>query len=205
MRTSIANLIPLLLLMACSAGTDPAEQGAGAAGAEIAAGVPDTEIYLAELAWHPHGPIMGEPRNITRRAGYDNQPKFMPDGRSLVYSSIRDGVQSDIYHYLIDEDQAVAYALTAESEYSPTPMPDGSGISVVRVEADGTQRLWRFPAANAQPGVLFPDARGVGYHAWLPGGQVAMFIVPEHATRPPTLLLAGPGAGEARTIAEATG
>ena len=33
---------------------------------------------------------------------------------------------------------------TPESEYSPTVTPDGAHISVIRVEADGTQRLWRF-------------------------------------------------------------
>ena len=33
---------------------------------------------------------------------------------------------------------------TPEAEYSPTVTPDRRHISVIRVEADGTQRLWRF-------------------------------------------------------------
>ena len=154
------------------------------AGEEIAAQVPDTEIFLAELQWQQATPTISRVRNITNRNGYDNQPMFLADGESLLFTSIRDGKQSDIYRYLIEEEQTVAFALTTESEYSPTPLPGGDGISVVRVEADGTQRLWRFPAANAEPEVMFADVTSVGYHAWMTGDQVAMFIVAE-----PSLLL----------------
>lgn len=192
MRRTLLHLLFAVVVSACTGGQAPVPdrpdaESPGAAGAAIAADVPDTEIYLADLAWDEDGPMLGEPRNITRRPGYDNQPKFMPDGDSLVYSSIRDGVQADIYRYLIAEDQTVAYVLTPESEYSPTPIPGQSGISVVRVEEDGTQRLWRFPAANAEPEVLLPDVTGVGYHAWLSGDQLAMFIVAE----PAVLMVAG--------------
>ena len=167
------------------------------AGAAIAAAVPDTEIYLAELAWRNGTPEISNVRNITQRNGYDNQPKFMPDGDSLVFTSIRDGEQSDIYRYLIDDAQIVPYALTPESEYSPTPIPGSKGISVVRVEADGTQRLWRFPSANAQATLLFDDVAGVGYHAWLSENQAAMFIVVD----PPLLLLADQESGQRRKVA----
>ena len=39
-------------------------------------------------------------------------------------------------------------AETPENEYSPQPIPDDDGFSVVRVEADGDQRLWRFGPAG---------------------------------------------------------
>jgi len=38
--------------------------------------------------------------------------------------------------------QVQAWAKTKESDFSPTPVP-GGGLSVVRFEADGTQRLWK--------------------------------------------------------------
>src|SRR5438874_2160559 len=40
----------------------------------------------------------GEPKKITDFAGYNNQPSFLPDGQSLLYTSIRNK-QADIYRY----------------------------------------------------------------------------------------------------------
>ncbi len=171
------------------------------AGAQIAAAVPDTEIFLAELSWEDGLPRLGRLRNITNREGYDNQPQFLANSRSLVYSAIVDGEQSDIYHFLIDENVSVPYALTEFSEYSPSLMPSSNGISVVRVEADGTQRLWRFPAANAEASVVAAEVRGVGYHAWLRPDLVAVFLVGE----PPTLELVTLPVGERQLLARNIG
>lgn len=171
------------------------------AGAQIAAAVPDTEIFLAELTWTDGMPALGRLRNISNRGGYDNQPGFLEDGRSLVFSAIVDGKQSDIYRYLISENASVPYALTGLSEYSPTPIPQAGGISVVRVEADGTQRLWRFSAANATATLIAADVSGVGYHAWLRPDLVAVFIVGE----PPTLELVSLPSGERKLVASNIG
>src|ERR1044071_6706481 len=102
-----------------------------------------TDIYVAPLErWA--GPLpVGEPLNVTARAGYDNQPFFSPDGRSLYYTSARGG-QSDIYRYDFAGKASAQVTATPESEYSPTVMPDGKHLSVVRVERDSTQRLWAF-------------------------------------------------------------
>lgn len=179
-------------------GSEPAEASAGA---DIAALVPDTEIFLADLSWQDAQPRVAGLRNITNRPGYDNQPKFLPDGESLLFTSIHDDAQSDIYRYLITEQQIVPYVITDESEYSPTPIPGSGAISVVRVEYDGTQRLWRIPAANAAPQLLLPDITGVGYHAWLDEDTLALFIVAE----PSLLVLAELASGRSAAITENIG
>ena len=92
----------------------------------------------------------GQAVKITTFAGYNNQPSFLPDGRSIFYTSIRDK-QADIYRYDIRSGATSQITNTPESEYSPMLMPDGKNISVVRVEADGTQRLWKFPLNGGQP------------------------------------------------------
>ena len=63
---------------------------------------------------------------------------------------------------------------TPEAEYSPTVTPDRRHISVIRVEADGTQRLWRFAIGGKtngreqekEPELVLRDIKPVGYHAW---------------------------------------
>jgi hypothetical protein len=38
--------------------------------------------------------------------------------------------------------------------------PDGQHISVIRVESDSTQRLWRLTLDGRQPEVVLPDEAG---------------------------------------------
>jgi hypothetical protein len=70
---------------------------------------------------------------------------------------------------------------TPECEYSPTVTPDG-GLSVIRVEADGTQRLWRFTADGKDPSLVLTDIKPVGYHAWLDKTMLALFVLGPPAT-----------------------
>ena len=119
----------------------------------------------------------GDPKKITDFVGYNNQPFFMPDGKSILYTSNRNK-QTDIYRYDIHTGKTTQVTDTPESEYSPTLMPDRKNISVVRVEADGkTQRLWKFPLAGGAPSLVIEDIKGVGYHLWIDGHTLALFIV----------------------------
>lgn len=65
-------------------------------------GPPATDIYVADLRV-AHGRItVGAPVNVTARPGYDNQPFFLSDGRALLYTSIREDSQADIYRFEIE-------------------------------------------------------------------------------------------------------
>jgi WD40 repeat protein len=169
---------------------------------------PDTEIYLAPLKVANGTIDVGSPVNITNSPGYDNQPSFTPDGASVLFTSVRGALpaslggsttQSDIYRYDIRTREVTRVTETPESEYSPTTMPDGRGISVIRVEADGAQRLWsiRPSGPKIEAAVLLPDIKPVGYHAWADEHTLALFVLGQ----PATLQLADTRAGTARPIA----
>lgn len=173
---------------------------------------PDTEIYLAPLKTANGAIDVGAPINITNSPGYDNQPSFTPDGTSILFTSVRGTLpaslggsttQSDIYRYDIKTRTVARVTQTAESEYSPTVMPDGQGISVIRVEADGTQRLWsvRPSGPKIEAAVILPDVKPVGYHAWADDHTLALFVLGQ----PATLQLADTRTGTARTIASDIG
>nr|MBX2822205.1 hypothetical protein [Rhodothermaceae bacterium] len=151
-----------------------------------------TDIYLIDLnngniVDTPEGPL-----NLTNRDGYDNQPFFSPDGDYLLYTSQR-GEQTDIYRVSVPDLRIEQVTDTPESEYSPTVTPDRAGFSVIRVESDGAQRLWRFDRDGNNPKLLFEDIKPVGYHAWANDNQVAMFILGE----PPTLQIGSLNEGKA--------
>ncbi len=158
---------------------------------------PATDIYLAAVG---EGWTLGEVRNATAREGYDSQPAFLADGSGFLYTSQRDG-QTDIYRYELAAGASVAVTATPEAEYSPTPLPGGTHLSTVRVEVDGTQRLWRFPLAGGAPELLLPDVAPVGYHAWLDETTLVLFVLGE----PVTLRLARLGEPGAEILAENVG
>ncbi|HEY3219727.1 MAG TPA: hypothetical protein VGJ80_03270 [Gemmatimonadales bacterium] len=149
---------------------------------QVAAAPPATDIYLADLRVTDGRVVIGVPVNVTTRPGYDNQPNFLPNGRAFLYTSVRDS-QADIYRYDLDRAASVRLTATRESEYSPTPLPDGSGFSVVRVEADSTQRLWAFDEDGTHPHLVLDSITPVGYHAWAGAHTLVLFVL----GTPPTL------------------
>ena len=162
-------------------------------------GPPASDIFIIDLK--NDGKLkLSQPIKITNEAGYNNQPSFLPDGQSILYTSIRDK-QADIYRYDIRAGSTTQVTNTPESEYSPTLMPDGKSISVVRVEADGTQRLWKFPLGGGGPSLILENIKPVGYHLWIDDHTLALFIL----GKPNTLQLADVRTGKAEFIADNPG
>jgi len=145
--------------------------------ANSSAQVPNTDIWLLDIKLENNTLLLTNPVNITNRIGYDNQPEFSPDGKYILYTSIRDEKQSDIYKYDLNTKKITQFTKTSTSEYSPTFMPDGKNISVVMVEADSAQRLWKFSANGAEPSLIMKDIDSVGYHCWLDNTHVALFLI----------------------------
>jgi len=159
-----------------------------------------TDIFLIDATDHNGLMKFGQPVKISASAGYNNQPSFLPDGQGLLYTSIRDK-QADIYRYDIRGAATTQITNTVESEYSPTVMPDGQSISVVRVEADGTQRLWKFPLGGGAPALILEKIKPVGYHLWIDDHTLALFIL----GKPNTLQIVDTRTGKADVIAENPG
>ncbi|HUU33546.1 MAG TPA: hypothetical protein VMW48_05755 [Vicinamibacterales bacterium] len=163
---------------------------------------PATEIYLAPIRLGPVAPTMGPARVASENPkGYDNQPYFGSDGRTMLFTSNRDGKQTDIYFLELQTRQIRRFTETPESEYSPTVMPDEAGVSAIRVEADGTQRVWQFGGDGAAVAPLLPDVKPVGYHAWIAAGRLAVFVL----GKPATLEIADVATGKSRVVARDIG
>lgn len=181
---------------------------------------PSTEVYLATLSVSGSTVSVGKPENISNSPGYDNQPSFTPDGTALLFTSDRASsqrvllkesgqkidpqspqivtrTQTEIFRYDLLSRRLANVTVTPESEYSPTVMPGGSGISVIRVEQDGTQRLWRFAMDGRHPALILENVQPVGYHAWLDGQTLALFVLGP----PATLQIADTRTGTAQILA----
>lgn len=158
-----AALAPFLLLAAPLAAQAP----------------PGTDIFVLPLSRAAGALGVGTAVNITARPGYDNQPFFSPDGRSVYYTSQREG-QTDIFRYDLAAGAATQVTRTPENEYSPTVMPDGKHLSVIR---DSLQFLWSF-TLDGTPAIepLLDSIRPIGYHTWLNADTVFVFVLGTPAT-----------------------
>lgn len=162
---------------------------------------PKTNIFLVDVTREGGQMKFGQPVNITSFEGYNNQPSFLPDGRSLFFTSIREGEQADIYRYDLGNRSTVRVTETRESEFSPTVTPDRRFFSVVRVEVDQTQRLWKFPISGGAPALVLQKIKPVGYHVWVDARTVALFVL----GTPNTLQLVDVATERAETIARDIG
>ena len=143
---------------------------------------PDTDIFLAPIRRVGDSLVIGAATNITHRVGYDNQPSFLPNSRGILYTVVGADAQADIWRYDIAERRTSRVTATHESEYSAVVMPGARRMSVIRVEADSSQRLWSFALDGSDPQILLPNLKPVGYHAWLGPARLATFVLGKPAT-----------------------
>lgn len=171
----------------------------GSATAQAPAG---TDIWVFPLAEGGSAVAVASGIRVTEREGYDNQPSFLPGGRFLLFTSIDERGEADIHRFdLLNGTGESLTRTTPESEYSATLMPSGDRISVIRVEADSTQRLWSFDLEGGDPRLLLEEIRPVGYHAWIGGDRLALFVLGS----PATLQLASVETGTGEVVAQDIG
>lgn len=166
----------------------------GALGSAPLAAQGGTEIFLAPLSQVDGRLTLGAPVNITARPGYDNQPSFTPDSRSVLFTSAREGGQTNIFRFEIAARRLSQITRTPQNEYSPTVTPDGQGFTVI---FDSTQYLARYDLDGTNRRLIFDRLGQIGYHAWLDEHTAILFVLGQ----PMTLQLADARTGTAETLA----
>lgn len=138
---------------------------------------PSTDIYTLDLKEAKRRVKLSNLQNVTDRDGYDNQP-FFTRNNELFYTSYQADGQTDIMLLNLADGSSKNITNTPNtSEYSAQTMSRTKDFSVVRVEEDGKQRLWRFsPDGATAPTVMFEEIAPVGYYAWA-STEIAMFVL----------------------------
>ncbi len=136
--------------------------------------MPETDIWLFKIEKKDGKYLYTNSLNITHRAGYDNQPTFSLDGKSILYVLIDSTKQADIYQYSISKKTTINITKSQVSEYSPTIIPDGLGFSSVVVEKDSAQRVWQFNLDGTFKTIVHEGTDSIGYHTWL-GADTLMY------------------------------
>lgn len=184
---TLRRMAGALLTLTAVAAAAPAQGGA--------------DVYVVPVSEIGSRVTVGRPVNVTRRAGYDNQPSFTRDGRDVLFTSIREDGQADIWRVSADGGVATNLTNTPESEYSATVIPEEEGFSVIRVERDSVQRLWRFDDRGGSPAIVLRALRPVGYHVWVGRATLGTFVL----GAPNALVLVDPRTERADTLARDIG
>jgi Tol biopolymer transport system component len=163
-----------------------------------------TDIHLIAIAKGLDGLAGTVPQPLAVARGYENQPHFDPDGQRVLYTANLDGRQTDIYEFDRRTRATRQLTRTSEGEYSPTiprVRPSAAslareGFTTIRVEADGTQRLWQFDREGRNPALVLTEIKPVGYHAWIDADRLALYVLGS----PATLQLARVSTGKGETL-----
>lgn len=160
---------------------------------------PSTDIFVFDLKEKKGKISLSKGKNVTNRKGYDNQPAFFNNDYILYSSHVND--QNDIMIVDLYDNKITNLTNTKTSEYSPFPMERYNSFATVRVEEDGTQRLWLFPMEGKEsPRLIFEKIAPVGYFAWNMD-QILMFVLGQ----PASLVLANPNDVDDKIIASNIG
>jgi len=149
----------------------------------FSAQLPNTNIYLFDFKQYTDSIyIFEKPKYLTffNANGYNNQPQFFGDNKLYITSQQAGKEQTDIIAFDLTQNTRRMVTETVDSEYSPTPTPNGKSFTCIREEADGnkTQRLWKFPISQSNDGArIYDETTGVGYHSWINSQETALFIV----------------------------
>ena len=135
-----------------------------------------SEIILFDLKIKKDKVTLSNPKNITNRPGYDNQPSFHPDLPFIYFSSFNDQQRSDIKRYNIKDGTTVNITATNEREYSPTVTPDKQFLSCVIQRDNGAQDLGKYPIDGGESALII-DSLIVGYHVWVDNSHLALFVL----------------------------
>ncbi len=142
----------------------------------VAQPAPGTEIYLLDISQKKNNTSLSNPRNITKHAGYDNQPYFHPDKPLLYFSSAQAEGRTDLMEYSIRKKTTRPVTSTPEREFSPTVTPDKNFLSCIIQRDNGAQDLGKYPLAGGAPEIVIKDLI-VGYHAWTSPHALIAFIL----------------------------
>ncbi len=140
-----------------------------------------TEVYLLDLSENTGKISLSNPRNISNKPGYDNQPFFHPTKPLLYYTSMMPDAQTDIWSYDHQKSVRTPVTHTPDSEYSPTVLPNQVHLScIVQRKATGDQDLASYLLTNPEQTetILESQKTGkIGYQAWLNSDEAVVFVL----------------------------
>ena len=156
------------------------------------------KLVLTNFTRTQNGIEVSSPLNIGHNNGYDSQPYFYELGRSILFATKADTIQTDIYKYDINTKKKIAITKNKENEYSPLLTSDKQHITCIKGKE---QRLAVYDLNGKNEDTLFVHRDSIGYYNWLDNDRIVAVVL----TSPQTLQIINIKTKQATIIAENIG
>jgi hypothetical protein len=124
----------------------------------------DSEIHIFDLTIKNGVYSLKNKVNISNNKGYDNQPYFTENSKSVLFVSMRDGKQTDVFEYNIKHKSTKQLTDTPHSEYSPKTIGDTGNVSFVSEGFNPYQSVWQLDRISNKQSWLLNSKEPVGYY-----------------------------------------
>ena len=110
---------------------------------------PNPEIFLFSIEKKDGKFAFADGKNITNNAGYDNQPSFSLNGSSILFTSNRNGKDTNIYEYFLADGKTTQVIISEDNEYTAKDF-DGKSINFVREGKGQEMTVWKYDRQTKQ-------------------------------------------------------
>ena len=128
---------------------------------------PDVDVWVGDLDMSHGGLGITHLTNISHRPGYDNQPAFFPDQKTLAYTTQG---ETETHAVLYDLATGAATPLPDAKGFSPTPTADGKRLMVLH---EGRVELHELTGKLVEP---LTETKDAGYFSRFDDGAWVLFM-----------------------------
>ena len=133
------------------------------------------EIFLFSIEKKDGKFAFADGKNITNNPGYDNQPSFSLDGSSLLFTSNRNGKDTNIYEYFLADGKTTQITTSEDNEYTAKEL-DGTTINFVREGRGQEMTVWKYDRQTKQESPALKNKEPVAYYAFNSKGDGLVWI-----------------------------
>lgn len=136
----------------------------------------DSEIYLFSIDKNEGKFSLANGKNITNNKGYDNQPSFTLNNKSILFTSNRRDNNFDIYEYVLADGKISAITTSNNGEYTAQEFDQHTVMYVREGKDDQGMSVWKFDRRTKKIEPALNNKEPVAYYAWNSKGDALVWV-----------------------------
>ncbi len=135
----------------------------------------NSEVFVFEIKTKDGAFSLAGGANISNSPGYDNQPSFSADGKSVLFTSVRNGKSPDIYEYVLSDRVLNQITTSEDAEYTPRAK-DSETIFFIREGNGQEMTVWKYDRKTKVETQALINKEPVAYYDWNSDGGAIVWV-----------------------------